>query len=524
MRLGAGAEEQINIKGCEIESHRTELKKCGAKNMVDNIQADSNEQMKVRIEKIEELRKCEMQAFAQRYERTHALDEAIELPDGTKNVRLAGRVVSLRYFGKLAFGHLYDSNGKMQFAAQKKKLGDHFNELKRLVDIGDFIGVEGEIITTKTGEKTVDIDNFTFLSKALRPLPEKFHGLTDPELRLRRRYLDLISSEETRERFKKRTRIIKTIRNYLDDVGFMEIDTPILINKASGALARPFVTHHNALDIDIYLRIAPETYLKRAIAGGFDKVYEFARSFRNEGLDASHLPDFTLLEYYCAYWNYEDNMEFTEKLFKHLLLTVNGTLDLTYHGIDISFDGQWPRISFRELIMTDCGIDIDAFPTKDVLLEAIRSKGITFSDDVEVEKAGRGTLIDLLYKKVSRPNLIDPVFITHHPLDLSPLARRNDENPLVVDRFQLVVNGWEVVNAYSELVDPIDQAERFQRQTEAREKGDTETMDVDNDFIHCMEYGMPPISGWGMGVDRIVALLTNATTLRDVVLFPLMRP
>jgi len=304
----------------------------------------------------------------------------------------------------------------------------------------------------------------------------------------------------------------------------MEIDTPVLTNKASGALARPFQTHHTMLDIDVYLRIAPETYLKRAIAGGFDRVYEFARSFRNEGIDASHLPDFTLLEYYCAYWNYVDNMNFTEALFKHLLHEVNGNLSLTYDGTTVDFNGVWPRFSFRELIVKDSGIDIDACPTREALVATLDEKGIRFDTDVEVEKAGRGTLIDLLYKKVSRPQLVNPTFITHHPLDLSPLARKNDENPLVVDRFQLVVNGWEVVNAYSELVDPVDQAERFKQQAQARAEGDTETMDVDNDFLQCMEYGMPPISGWGMGIDRIVALLTNASTLRDVILFPLMRP
>ncbi|MCX7727539.1 MAG: lysine--tRNA ligase, partial [Chitinispirillaceae bacterium] len=293
---------------------------------------------------------------------------------------------------------------------------------------------------------------------------------------------------------------------------------------ACGALARPFITHHNALDIDIYLRIAPETYLKRAIAGGFDKVYEFARSFRNEGVDASHLPDFTLLEYYCAYWNYVDNMNFTEELFKHLLLTVNGSLKLSYEGKEISFEGSWPRITFRELILKDCGIDIDKYDNAKDLLKEIERKNITLETDINISKAGRGTIIDLLYKKVSRPKLVNPVFVTHHPIDLSPLARKNDENPLVVDRFQLVVNGWEVVNAYSELIDPLDQNERFKQQALARERGDTETMDIDNDFILCMEYGMPPISGWGMGIDRIVALLTDAHTLRDVVLFPLLRP
>lgn len=488
------------------------------------MQEEFQEQMKVRLDKVPQINNAGYQAYADRFERSHRLHEASVLEDGTKGVRVAGRIVSLRYFGKLAFGHLADIDGKIQFAVQKNKLGPKFDHLKTMVDIGDFIGVEGELITTKTGEKTIDIDDFVFLSKSLRTLPEKFHGITDPELRLRKRYLDLIMSEESRERFKKRVQIIRTIRNFLDSNDFTEIDTPVLTNKATGALARPFVTHHNMLDMDVYLRIAPETYLKRAIAGGFDRVYEFARSFRNEGLDASHLPDFTLLEYYCSYWNYIDNMNFTEKLFKHLIQTVNGSLNLTYDGTAISFDGDWPRISFRDLILRDCGIDIDKFNTREELLAEINSKGIRFEAEVEVAKAGRGTLIDLLYKKVSRPQLINPVFITHHPLDLSPLARKNDENPLVVDRFQLVVNGWEVVNAYSELVDPVDQGGRFRQQAEARAHGDMETMDIDNDFLECMEYGMPPISGWGMGIDRMVALLTNASTLRDVVLFPLMRP
>jgi lysyl-tRNA synthetase, class II len=485
---------------------------------------DPNEQMRVRMEKVDSIRKSGLRPYADRFERTHRLHEAAVLADGTGPVSVAGRVIALRYFGKLAFGHLYDLDGRVQFAIQKNKLGARFDDFKNFIDVGDFIGVAGTMITTKTGEKTVDVDDFTFLSKTLRPLPEKFHGLTDPELRLRKRYLDLIMSPESRARFQKRTLIIKTIRDYLDTNGFMEIDTPVLTNKASGALARPFVTHNNALDIDIFLRIAPETYLKRAIAGGFDRVYEFARSFRNEGVDASHLPDFTLLEYYCAYWNYIDNMNFTEKLFKHLIRTVNGSLECTYENTKIDFEGEWPRVTFRDLILRDCEIDIDQFAARDSLMAAIDKQGIRFETDVAVGKAGRGTLIDLLYKKVSRPKLVNPVFITHHPVDLSPLARKNDSNPLVVDRFQLVVNGWELVNAYSELVDPVDQAGRFSEQAEARSRGDTETMDVDDEFVQCMEFGMPPISGWGMGVDRVIALLTNASTLRDVVLFPLLRP
>ncbi len=483
-----------------------------------------NEQMQVRFDKIEKIREIGEHPYAERYEMTHNIAEALELEEGTTGIRIAGRVVAMRYMGNLAFGHIFGYEGKMQFALQKKVLGDRFKDFKKITDIGDFIGIEGEIFITKTGEKTLNITNWQFLTKTLRPLPEKFHGMTDAELRLRRRYLDLIANKEVMDRFKTRTKVIKTIRNYLDDNAFVEIDTPVLTNKASGAMARPFVTHNNALDIDVFLRIAPETYLKRAIAGGFERVYEFARSFRNEGVDASHLPDFTLLEYYAAYWNYEDNMNFTESLMKHVLTEVKGSLEIEYDGNKIDFAGEWPRISFRDLIFKDCGIDIYECETREMLLDAMKEKNIRLDDDADIAKSGRGTLIDLLYKKVSRPALIDPCFIINHPLDLSPLARKNDVRDNETDRFQLVINGWEVINAYSELVDPVDQEERFRQQLEARAMGDEDAMDIDEDFLKCMEFGMPPISGWGMGVDRIVALLTDAQTLRDVILFPLLRP
>ncbi len=326
------------------------------------------------------------------------------------------------------------------------------------------------------------------------------------------------------ERFRTRSGIIKNIRSYFEDNGFTEIDTPVLTNKASGAMAKPFVTHHNALDIDIFMRIAPETYLKRAIAGGFDRVYEFARCFRNEGLDPSHLPDFTLLEYYASYWNYEDNMDFTEKLIKHLLQSVKGLLSVTYCGKELSFDGNWPRITFRDLILRDCGIDIQSVSSAEELLSEIKDRGITLEASGRISECGLGTLFDLLYKKVSRPLITDPIFVTQHPVELSPLARRNDSDSGVTDRFQLVVNGWEIVNAYSELVDPREQEARFAEQIRAREAGDTEAMEIDNDFLTAMEYGMPPMSGAGIGIDRLAALLTDAETLRDVVLFPLMKP
>jgi lysyl-tRNA synthetase class 2 len=483
------------------------------------------DQVQVRLEKLAALHAAGRPAYAERFERTHSLGEAAALADGTAGVRLAGRIVALRLFGKLTFGHLFDESGRLQFSLQRNKLGEAYEEFRRLCDMGDFVGVEGEMMTTRTGEKTIDVSAWTFLSKAVRPMPEKFHGLVDAEQRLRRRYLDLVMTPEVLERFKKRTRIVRTIRSFLDENGFLEIDTPVLSNKASGALAKPFLTHHNALDIDVYLRIAPETYLKRAVAGGFDRVYEFARCFRNEGMDPSHLPDFTMLEFYASYWSYEDNMKFTEALLKDLLSKVNGGLSVTHQGTTIDFGGEWPRITFRDLILRDSGIDIDACRDRASLAAAIRDQAVDLGGEgVDVAKLGRGGLIDQLFKKVSRPKIVDPVFVIKHPAEISPLARRNDADELVADRFQLVVKGWEIVNAYSELIDPVDQRKRLEQQAAARKAGDEEAMELDEDFLLCMEHGMPPMSGFGMGIDRLAALLTDVTTLRDVVLFPLMRP
>ena len=389
------------------------------------------------------------------------------------------------------------------------------------MDIGDFIGAQGNIFRTKKGEITLDIHVLTLLSKTIRPLPEKWHGVSDTEILYRQRYLDLLMNGETMERFLKRTRVIKVMRNFLDEEGFIEVETPVLQTKPSGAIATPFATHHNALNMDLYLRIAPETYLKRCIAGGFERVYEFARSFRNEGMDPSHLQDFTMLEYYVAYWNYEDNMRFTERMIKHVLQAIEGSLSIHYGEHTIDFDMDWPRISIHDLIERDTGIDISSYHDEKGLRGEIENRGIEIQD---MDKMGFGTLIDNLYKKVSRPKIVNPLFIIHHPIELSPLARRNDQNPSITDRFQLVVNGWEIVNAYSELVDPVDQRERLEKQMQLHNRGDSEAMVMDEDFLTAMEHGMPPVSGWGMGIDRFVCLLTGQENLRDVILFPLMKP
>ncbi len=476
----------------------------------------------IRLNKLNTIREQGINPYKERFQKSHSLYQAKKLPLNTSGVRIAGRIMAVRIFGRLIFATLKDFSGKMQIALQEKAVGkERFAFFKKYIDIGDFFGAEGTIFKTKMGEITLDTSGYELLSKTLRPLPEKFHGLSDRELLYRQRYLDLIMNDGTIERFLKRTRIMKTMRDYLDAEGFFEVETPVLQTNPSGANATPFTTHHNALDLDLYLRIAPETYLKRCIAGGFDKVYEFARSFRNEGLDPSHLQDFTILEYYVAYWNYEDNMRFTEKLIKHVLEQVNGSLKLTFGEKVIDFGKDWKKVSLRDLIFTDTGIDFSTYTNENDLRKAIKEEGIEIQD---LSTMGFGSLIDNLYKKVSRPKIDDPLFITHHPIELSPLARRNDINGRVTDRFQLVVNGWEIVNAYSELVDPVDQRNRLEEQASLHRKGDSEAMVMDEDFLTAMEHGMPPISGWGMGVDRFVCLLTNQENLRDVVLFPLMKP
>ncbi len=483
----------------------------------------ASDERDVRIAKIDKIRETGINPYVGKFERTALIEKIRELPIGTKDISAAGRLILHRSFGSLIFATIQDWTGKIQIALNKKSISvEEFKFFEKMVDVGDFVGVNGELYRTDKGELTISVASYKLLSKAIRPLPEKFHGLTDLEARSRQRYLDLIVNSETRELFKKRIKVINTIRNFLNDNDFLEVETPVLQTKPSGALAKPFQTHHNALDIDMFLRISPETYLKRCIAGGMDRVYEFSRCFRNEGMDPSHLQDFTLLEFYASYWNYIDNMDFTEKLIKHLLMEVNGSLTLKYGDNTINFDGEWPRYSFRELLIKHVDIDIDKYPTKDELVASIKSKGIEL--DVDFAKIGRGNLIDQLYKKVARPSMIAPQFLIHHPIDLSPLARKNDDDPMITDRFQLVVNTWEVVNAYSELVDPIDQRERLLKQATAREGGDEEAMIMEEDFVLCMEYGMPPISGWGMGIDRFVALLTNQENLREVVLFPLMKP
>ena len=479
------------------------------------------EQELVRREKVKNIKN----PYPERYEVNYSIKDASNLPDEVKDVKVAGRIILMRKMGKMSFLTIGDIEGKIQISVKVDMIGEEaYADFKANFDLGDFIGVNGETFTTHTGEKTIRAASITFLGKALKPLPEKFHGLEDIEMIYRNRYVDLIMNEESKVKFLLRSKFIKEIRNYLDEKGYIEIETPILNNKASGATAKPFIPHHNALDIPLYLRIAPETYLKRAIVGGFTKVFEIARCFRNEGMDATHLQDFTMIEGYGAYLNYRDNMTFLREMLQSIILKLFGTLQIKVGGVDVDLSGEWEEVSFRELILKYAGFDIDEYNTKEKLLEKIKEEKIEIESEVPLENLGYGNLIDQLYKKVARPHLLNPVFLTKHPISLSPLARANDDNPNLTDRFQLVINGAEIINAYSELVDPVEQEKRLLHQAELKAGGDEEAMSMDYDYIEAMEYGMPPISGWGMGIDRLLQLLTSSDNIKDCVLFPLMRP
>lgn len=481
----------------------------------------------VRLAKAEELRRTQRAPYASNFHRTHTLEEAKNLPDG-QTVSIAGRLMLLRDMGGLTFATLQDHTGRLQIALREEEMGkDAYKEVLHLVDLGDFIGVTGTHFTTKREEPTVAIKEWQMLSKALRQPPEKWHGIADQETAWRQRYLDTTSNRETFDRFVFRSAFIRKLREFYWSKGFLEMETPVLVNAASGALATPFVTHHAAYDMDVYLRIATETFLKECLVGGFDRVFEIGRIFRNEGLDPSHLQDFTMVESYAAYWDYTDTMAFTEDMLSTLVRDMIGKTktkipDRDAQLIEVDFQPKWPRKTLREAILEWSGIDIDTCDCASALMKAIKSKKIRL--DVDMEKLGRGNLIDQLYKKVARPHIVQPTFITEHPIDLSPLARRNDKNPTITDRFQLVVGGWEIVNAYSELVDPVDQAKRFEDQAKASVKGDSDAHRKDDEFVTALEYGCPPCSGFGLGIDRIVALLTQQTNLRDVVMFPLLKP
>jgi lysyl-tRNA synthetase class 2 len=462
-------------------------------------------------------------AYGDHYNKVYTMADLANLPDGTQNISTAGRIVNMRVMGKILFAHLYDFSGKMQICVRKTEENPEiFATFVNDVAIGDFVGVTGEMFVTKTGELTLRVASWKLLNKAIRTLPDKYHGIEDTESCYRQRYLDLIMNERTRYTFHKRFQIVRSIRNYLEKHGYIEVETPILQTTPSGAFARPFYTHHNSLNIECVLRIACETYLKRCIGAGMDKVFEFARCFRNEGVSTTHLQDFTMLEFYESYSNAERMRGFVENMIRHLIQELFGTHTITLSGNEINFSTAWPVYNYLDRISADSGIDMNICNTRELLLAEIRRKKIKLDDDAET--LSHANLLDVLYKKVTRPKLIQPCFLINYPVEVAPLARRNQHNPNFVDFFQFVVDGVELVKAYSELVDPIDQRERFEDQMKAREAGDDEAMPIDEDFLTAMEYGFPPIAGVGIGIDRLTMILCGAENIKDTVLFPLLRP
>jgi len=477
--------------------------------------------IKHRLEKLKALRGEGINAYPYRYDKTHSSTEILSdfeklAEDGTK-VKFAGRVLSLRGHGKTLFAHLVDDNGKLQIYARKDILGDNFSLFKN-IDIGDFLGVEGTVFKTKTEEITIRVETAEILAKSLRPLPEKWHGLQDKELRYRRRYLDLIANPEVKELFIKRAMVIKEIRKFLEDRGFIEVETPVLQPVYGGAAARPFVTHHNALDIDLYLRIADELYLKRLIIGGFEKVYEIAKDFRNEGMDKYHNPEFTMLEFYWAYADYNDLMELLEKMYKHLAKIIAGSETLQFGNHEIDFNKPFAVIPFFESITRICGFEIIEMTEEELSKVAekfeIKTEGLK----------GKGDYFDAFFSHFVEPHLIQPTFVKDYPIELSPLAKVHRDDPRLAERFELFIAGFEFGNAFSELNDPQDQRRRLEAQSKLIERGHEEAHPVDEDFIFALEHGMPPTAGYGIGIDRVVMLLTNSQSIRDIIFFPTMKP
>ena len=442
--------------------------------------------------------------------------EQIDAPDA--NYGLAGRIIARRSFGKAAFIQLQDRTGRIQVYVRKDDLGEEAFAQFESLDIGDIIGAAGFPFRTKTGELSVHARSVRLLVKSLLPLPEKFHGLTDVETRYRQRYVDLIVNPEVRELFIKRSRIVNLIRSFMNSRDFLEVETPMMQQIPGGATARPFVTHHNALDMQLYLRVAPELYLKRLVVGGFERVFEINRNFRNEGISVRHNPEFTMMEFYQAYATYEDLMDFTEELFCHVAQEVLGTLEFSYQGVPISFQRPWRRLTVKEAILEYGDIELKQLEDRDLALAYARSIGLDLPEEI-----GYGKLMMEIFEEVAEHKLLQPTFVTAYPTEVSPLSRKNDQDPYIVDRFELMIAGREIANAFSELNDPVDQKERFLAQVAEKDKGDEEAHYMDEDYVRALEYGLPPTAGEGIGIDRLVMLLTDSASIRDVILFPQLR-
>lgn len=480
-----------------------------------------DELLRVRREKLREIQEAGIDPYGGRFERTHTAAEiksGFEHLEG-KEVTIAGRLMARRGHGKACFADVQDFSGRIQIHVRQDEVGLAAYQLfLKKLDIGDILGVRGTVFRTKAGEITVAVKEFTLLAKSLRPLPEKWHGLRDVELRYRQRYLDLIVNPEVRQTFILRSRIVREIRRFLDERGFLEVETPMMQPVAGGAAARPFVTYHNALDMKLYLRIAPELYLKRLLVGGFEKVYEINRNFRNEGISTKHNPEFTMLELYQAYADYTDMMALTEELVSSVARAVLGKEEVEYGNTLINLKPPWPRRTFLEAVQEKTGVDFGELDA-----EMARKKARELGVEVG-EKALWGEAVNAVFEELVEPELIQPVFILDYPVDISPLAKRKKEDPRLTYRFELFIAGREIANAFSELNDPLDQKERFLKQLERRQAGDEEAHMFDEDYVTALEYGMPPAGGLGIGVDRLVMLLAGASSIRDVILFPLQRP
>ena len=484
-----------------------------------------SDEYNIRLDKLATLRKAKVDVYPSdtcdnRQDVVDIVKNFTKLAKSAKEVCIAGRIRSIRLHGKSCFLHIEDGTGKFQgYIKQDEVKAKAYEQFTDFYDVGDFAEFKGKLFLTKKGEQTLLVSGFRMLSKALMPLPEKWHGLSDIEIRFRQRYLDLLANKDVRAVFATRSQVIKYIRAYFDKLGFLEVDTPILQPLAGGALAKPFVTHHNALDSDLFLRIAPELYLKKLIIGGYDKVYEIARCFRNEGIDHAHNPEFTQIEFYWAYKDYEDLMNLTEDLISKLIKKIKGDYKLTYGEKEYNFKAPYPRLDFKKEIKKRCKLDIDKYKTKFELKEQVKKLGIK----VEAEW-GRGKMLDELYKKYIREVEPGPFFIINHPIELSPLAKKNKGSEDYVDRFQLVVAGYELGNAFSELNDPEDQSARFKAQQELKDGGDEEAWEYDSEFVEALKYGMPPTAGMGIGIDRLVQIITNQHNIKEVLFFPTLKP
>ncbi len=487
---------------------------------------DYNELIQQRFKKLAEISAMGVKAYAGRFDVTasaqglldkYGSESKEQLEQSKVEVTVAGRIVAMRSFGKACFCHIQDGSGRIQLYFQKNTLGDVQYAIFKKIDIGDFIGAKGFLFRTKTDELTIDVQHFDLLAKSLRPLPEKWHGLTDVELRYRQRYVDLIVNPEVKKVFILRTGIVQSIRNFLNSRGYLEVETPMMQTIPGGATAKPFKTHHNALDMDLFLRIAPELYLKRLLVGGFERVYEINRNFRNEGISTRHNPEFTMLEFYTAYADYRDLITMTEEMVSTVTREVLGTTTVTFEGQEINLTPPWKRVSYLDSLR-EAGIP------EDVLTDAEKARNHAAKLGAHL-KGGEslGKLLNEIFEILVEPKLIQPTFVTDYPTDISPLSKKCDNNPATVERFELFVVGRELANAFSELNDPVDQKERFQKQVTEREAGDEEAHHMDEDFIRALEYGMPPAAGEGIGIDRLVMLLTGSSSIRDVILFPQMK-